>query len=89
MTRAAEDDGIVFGFRYRGRPSTPTVGKPQEPQKVEQPEAGGCTHASEEMVGGRRRGVSSACPAHSDVTNIMSSLRESCVPMAASSRPTC
>uniref|UniRef100_A0A667ZDF1 Fibrinogen beta chain n=1 Tax=Myripristis murdjan TaxID=586833 RepID=A0A667ZDF1_9TELE len=41
---------INTGGRYRGRPSTtvPDKGR-QEQEKEEQPEAGGCTHASEQM----------------------------------------
>ncbi|XP_026178672.1 fibrinogen beta chain [Mastacembelus armatus] len=35
--------------RYRGRPTSAPVGGPQRQEKVEQPEDGGCTHASEEM----------------------------------------
>ncbi|XP_035530819.1 fibrinogen beta chain [Morone saxatilis] len=35
--------------RYRGRPTPAPVGRPQGQEKEEQPEAGGCTHASEEM----------------------------------------
>ena len=40
---------ISGGGRYRGRPTVAPVGRPQAQEKVEQPEAGGCTHASEEM----------------------------------------
>uniref|UniRef100_A0A672HJN0 Fibrinogen beta chain n=1 Tax=Salarias fasciatus TaxID=181472 RepID=A0A672HJN0_SALFA len=42
---------ISGGNRYRGRPTqTQTPGRgSQTEEKVEQPEAGGCTHASEEM----------------------------------------
>ncbi|XP_053717119.1 fibrinogen beta chain [Synchiropus splendidus] len=40
---------ITGGNRYRGRPSTTTVGGPQPQEKVEQPEAGGCTHGLEEL----------------------------------------
>uniref|UniRef100_A0A672YLB7 Fibrinogen beta chain n=1 Tax=Sphaeramia orbicularis TaxID=375764 RepID=A0A672YLB7_9TELE len=40
---------VSGGSRYRGRPSTPTTGVAQVEEKVEQPESGGCTHASEEM----------------------------------------
>ncbi|KAM8747561.1 fibrinogen beta chain [Acanthopagrus schlegelii] len=35
--------------RYRGRPTPAPVGQPQVQEKQEQPESGGCTHASEEM----------------------------------------
>uniref|UniRef100_A0A3B3ZQN6 Fibrinogen beta chain n=1 Tax=Periophthalmus magnuspinnatus TaxID=409849 RepID=A0A3B3ZQN6_9GOBI len=35
--------------RYSGRPSTTTVTGPQQQEKVEQPESGGCTHAMDEM----------------------------------------
>ncbi|XP_042371901.1 fibrinogen beta chain-like [Plectropomus leopardus] len=41
---------ISGGNRYRGRPTTVTGGH-QVQEKEVQPEAGGCTHASEEMVG--------------------------------------
>ncbi|CAL1591074.1 unnamed protein product [Knipowitschia caucasica] len=37
------------GGRYQGRPGTTTVTGPQEQEKGEQPETGGCTHAMEEM----------------------------------------
>ncbi|KAJ8262440.1 hypothetical protein GJAV_G00166500 [Gymnothorax javanicus] len=38
------------GNRYRGRPSVPsTDDSSREQQKVEQPDAGGCTHLSEKM----------------------------------------
>ncbi|KAM9335169.1 fibrinogen beta chain [Symphorus nematophorus] len=40
---------ITGGSRYRGRPTTTTVGGPQAQEKVEQPDEDGCTHASEEM----------------------------------------
>ncbi|XP_053199637.1 fibrinogen beta chain [Scomber japonicus] len=39
---------ISGGNRYRGRPTAAPTGQ-QVQEKVEQPEAGGCTHASEEM----------------------------------------
>ncbi|KAM6960443.1 fibrinogen beta chain [Tautogolabrus adspersus] len=35
--------------RYRGRPTPTPVGRSQVQEKKEQPEAGGCTHAMEEM----------------------------------------
>lgn len=41
---------LFFSLRYRGRPTPAPVGGRQIQEKVEQPEAGGCTHASEEMV---------------------------------------
>lgn len=41
---------LFFSLRYRGRPTPAPVGGRQMQEKVEQPEAGGCTHASEEMV---------------------------------------
>ena len=37
-------------FRYGGRPTTAPVGGHRGQEKVQQPEAGGCTHASDEMV---------------------------------------
>ncbi|XP_055085136.1 fibrinogen beta chain [Periophthalmus magnuspinnatus] len=40
---------ISSGGRYSGRPSTTTVTGPQQQEKVEQPESGGCTHAMDEM----------------------------------------
>ncbi|XP_035989867.1 fibrinogen beta chain [Fundulus heteroclitus] len=40
---------ISGGGRYRGRPTPAPVGGRQEQEKEEQPEAGGCTHASESM----------------------------------------
>uniref|UniRef100_A0A1A8IXJ0 Fibrinogen beta chain n=2 Tax=Nothobranchius kuhntae TaxID=321403 RepID=A0A1A8IXJ0_NOTKU len=40
---------ISGGGRYRGRPTAAPPGGRQEQVKVEQPEAGGCTHAAEEM----------------------------------------
>ncbi|XP_017292491.1 fibrinogen beta chain [Kryptolebias marmoratus] len=40
---------ISGGSRYRGRPTPAPVGGRREQEKVEQPEAGGCTHASEAM----------------------------------------
>uniref|UniRef100_A0A669CNW9 Fibrinogen beta chain n=1 Tax=Oreochromis niloticus TaxID=8128 RepID=A0A669CNW9_ORENI len=40
---------VSGGSRYRGRPTPAPVGGRQIQEKVEQPEAGGCTHASEEM----------------------------------------
>ncbi|GLD53762.1 fibrinogen beta chain [Lates japonicus] len=40
---------ISGGSRYRGRPTPAPVGGPQRQEKEEQPDAGGCTHASEEM----------------------------------------
>lgn len=40
---------ISSGSRYRGRPTPAPVGRAQLQEKEEQPEAGGCTHASEEM----------------------------------------
>lgn len=40
---------ISGGSRYRGRPAPAPTGQPQEEEKVTQPDAGGCTHASEEM----------------------------------------
>ncbi len=43
--------------RYRGRPTEAAVRGPQPQEKVEQPDAGGCTHASEEMVGGHQHMV--------------------------------
>ncbi|XP_019898879.2 fibrinogen beta chain isoform X1 [Esox lucius] len=39
---------ISGGSRYQGRPTEAPVGR-QEYEKQEQPDAGGCTHASEEM----------------------------------------
>ncbi|KAM3857482.1 fibrinogen beta chain-like [Diretmus argenteus] len=40
---------ISGGSRYRGRPTQAPAKGPQEEEKVEHPEAGGCTHASEQM----------------------------------------
>ncbi|KAF3698163.1 Fibrinogen beta chain Fibrinopeptide B Fibrinogen beta chain Precursor [Channa argus] len=40
---------ISGGGRYRGRPTEAPVGQHLAQEKVEQPEAGGCTHASDEM----------------------------------------
>uniref|UniRef100_A0A668T4V4 Fibrinogen beta chain n=1 Tax=Oreochromis aureus TaxID=47969 RepID=A0A668T4V4_OREAU len=40
---------VSGGSRYRGRPTSAPIGGRQIQEKVEQPEAGGCTHASEEM----------------------------------------
>ncbi|KAM3857483.1 uncharacterized protein ACN63O_018510 [Diretmus argenteus] len=40
---------ISGGGRYRGRPTQAPAKGPQEEEKVEHPEAGGCTHASEQM----------------------------------------
>lgn len=41
----------VARLRYRGRPGAAQVSQGQVQEKEEQPEAGGCTHASEELVG--------------------------------------
>lgn len=40
---------ISGGSRYRGRPSTTSASRHQDREKEEQPDVGGCTHASEEM----------------------------------------
>ncbi|KAK2863377.1 hypothetical protein Q5P01_002910 [Channa striata] len=40
---------INTGGRYRARPTQTPVGQPASQDKMEQPDAGGCTHASEEM----------------------------------------
>jgi len=40
---------ISGGGRYRGRPTPAPVGGRQEQEKEIQPDAGGCTHASEQM----------------------------------------
>uniref|UniRef100_A0AAQ5Y9L9 Fibrinogen beta chain n=1 Tax=Amphiprion ocellaris TaxID=80972 RepID=A0AAQ5Y9L9_AMPOC len=40
---------ISGGGRYRGRPTSAPVGGQKVEEKVQQPEAGGCSHASEQM----------------------------------------
>uniref|UniRef100_A0A3P8TKL7 Fibrinogen beta chain n=1 Tax=Amphiprion percula TaxID=161767 RepID=A0A3P8TKL7_AMPPE len=40
---------ISGGSRYRGRPTSAPVGGQKVEEKVQQPEAGGCSHASEQM----------------------------------------
>lgn len=40
----------LLWFRYRGRPTPAPVGGHLTQEKVEQPDTGGCTHASEAMV---------------------------------------
>ncbi|XP_006810524.2 fibrinogen beta chain-like, partial [Neolamprologus brichardi] len=40
---------VSGGSRYRGRPTPAPVGGRQIQEKVEHPEAGGCTYGSEEM----------------------------------------
>lgn len=44
-------------LRYRGRPSTPQVTQGQVQEREEQPDVGGCSHASEELVGVHLRDV--------------------------------
>ena len=51
----------VSWFRYQTRPTSSQVVKPGRQEVEEQPDLGGCVHASPEMVGGHQLSPSASC----------------------------